>query len=74
MSYRFNTIIEKDRYGFYAFCPELEGCHTQGDTLDEVLENMKEAISLYLETMTEREIREIADRQLFATTLEVKAA
>ncbi len=56
MPYKFNTIIEKDEHGFYAFCPELEGCHSQGDTLDEVLGNMKEAISLYLETMTPEEI------------------
>jgi len=30
----------------YAFCPELEGCHTQGDTLEEVLENIREAVEL----------------------------
>jgi len=44
-----NIIIEKDQYGYYAFCPELKGCHTQGDSLEEVLENIKEAIELYLE-------------------------
>jgi len=74
MAYKFNTIIEKDKHGYYAFCPELEGCQTQGDTLDEILENMKEAIALYLETMTKEEMAEIADRQLFTTTLEVNVA
>ncbi|MCD6262213.1 MAG: type II toxin-antitoxin system HicB family antitoxin [Deltaproteobacteria bacterium] len=44
-----NIVIEKDQYGYYAFCPELKGCHTQGDSLEEVLENIKEAIELYLE-------------------------
>ena len=45
-----NIIIEKDQYGYYAFCPELKGCHnTKGDSLEEVLENIKEAIELYLE-------------------------
>ncbi len=29
------TVI--DEFGYYAYCPELKGCHTQGDTLDEVL-------------------------------------
>lgn len=54
MSYRLNIIIEKDDDGFYAYCPELDGCHTQGDSLDEVMRNIKEAIELYLETMTEQ--------------------
>lgn len=51
MSQRFNIIIEKDEDGYYGFCPELEGCQSQGDSLDETLENMKEAIDLYLETL-----------------------
>jgi predicted RNase H-like HicB family nuclease len=58
MSYKVNVVIEKDECGYYAFCPELEGCQTQGDTLEEILANIKEAIELYLETMTEDEIRE----------------
>jgi len=28
-----NIVIEKDKNGYFAFCPELKGCHTQGDTL-----------------------------------------
>ena len=31
---------------------ELPGCHSQGDTLDEAAANIKEAIELYLETLT----------------------
>ena len=47
----FNIIIQKDvETGLYwATCPVLEGCTTQGDTIEEVKENMKEAIELYLE-------------------------
>ena len=48
-----NVVIEKDGYGYYAYCSELEGCQTQGDTLEEVLDNMKEAIELYLGTLPE---------------------
>lgn len=51
MSRRFNIIIEKEEYGYYGYCPELEGGQSQGNTLDETLENMKEAIELYLETL-----------------------
>lgn len=53
--YKTSVIIEKNDYGYYAYCPELKGCQTQGDTLDEVLENIKEAIELYLETFSDAE-------------------
>ncbi len=43
MNYKVSIVIEKDEYGHYAYCPELEGCQTQGDSLEEVLANIKEA-------------------------------
>jgi predicted RNase H-like HicB family nuclease len=49
------VVIEKDEHGFYAWCPELKGCHSQGRTLDEGIANIREAIELYLETLTEEE-------------------
>ncbi len=55
MNYKISIVIEKDDYGYYAYCPELEGCQTQGDTLDEVMANIKEAIELYLETLSDDE-------------------
>jgi len=46
----FNILIEKDEDGgFISEVVELPGCHTQADTLDELLKRTKEAISLYLE-------------------------
>lgn len=51
MSYKASVVIEKDENGYYAYCPELDGCQTQGDSLEEVMVNMKEALALYLETM-----------------------
>ncbi|MCY3972999.1 MAG: type II toxin-antitoxin system HicB family antitoxin [Candidatus Dadabacteria bacterium] len=48
---KFNIVIEKDEHGYYAFCPALKGCHSQGDSLEEVLSNIKEAMELYLETL-----------------------
>ncbi len=51
MNYKVSIVIEKDDCGYYAYCPELEGCQTQGDALDEVMANIKEAIELYLETL-----------------------
>lgn len=55
--YKVNVTIEKGEYGYYAYCPELEGCQTQGDSLEEVLSNIKEAIELYLETLSKDEIK-----------------
>jgi predicted RNase H-like HicB family nuclease len=37
--------------GYVAFVPALSGCHTQGETLEDTEHNVKEAISLYLESL-----------------------
>jgi len=68
------VIIEKDEFGYYAYCPELKGCHTQGDTLDEVLKNIKEAVELYLETLDEEERRILLNKEILTTSLEVQIA
>ena len=61
--YEFDVVILADETGGYvAFVPALPGCHTQGETLEELMENVKEAIELYLETLTDEE-REEALRQ-----------
>ncbi len=71
MSYKVNVVIEKDKYGYYAFCPELEGCQTQGDTIEEVLANVREAIELYLETLSEDEIKQLLSKEILTTSMEV---
>jgi predicted RNase H-like HicB family nuclease len=48
-TYRFSVVIEKDADGYFASCPELQGCYTQGDTYEEALENIKDAIRLHVE-------------------------
>lgn len=47
--YRFSVVIEKDGDGYFAFCPQLQGCYTQGDSYEEVMENVKDAITLHVE-------------------------
>ena len=69
-----NIVIEKDKNGYFAFCPELKGCHTQGDTLEEVLENIKEATELYLETLSEEEREYCLSQEILTTSLEVNIA
>lgn len=51
--YRFSVVIERDVNGYYAFCPDLQGCYTQGDTYEEVLGNIKDAIRLHIEDRLE---------------------
>ncbi len=51
MSHRFQAIIEQDKDGYFAYVPELKGCHTQGDSMDEVMKHIEEAINLYMSTM-----------------------
>jgi len=71
--YEFDTIIVEDETGGYiAFVPTLPGCHTQGDTLQELMGNVKEAIELYLETLTEEEKKELL-RQKVVGMQKVKA-
>ncbi len=36
-----SVVIEKDEHGFYAWCPELKGCQSQGNTLEETVANIK---------------------------------
>lgn len=51
----FKVLIEPDEIGGYVVsCPSLSGCFSQGDTLEEALSNIKEAIELCLEDMEEQ--------------------
>ena len=52
-TYRFSIIIEKDEEGYFASCPELQGCYSQGDTYEEAIENIKDAIRLHIEDRLE---------------------
>ena len=52
-TYRFSVVIEKDEDGYFALCPELQGCYTQGKTYEEALENIRDAIRLHLDDRLE---------------------
>ncbi|RJX26235.1 MAG: type II toxin-antitoxin system HicB family antitoxin [Dethiobacter sp.] len=43
------VIIEQDGDGYVISCPVFKGCYTQGNTIDEALKNIKEAIELCLD-------------------------
>lgn len=50
---KYRVVINKTEYGYDAHCPALQGCHSQGDTLDDALENIKDAITTYLRMIDE---------------------
>ncbi len=73
MPHKATVVIEKDEHGFYAWCPELKGCQSQGDTLEEAIANVKEAIELYLETLPADERKVLLSREILTTAVEVNA-
>ncbi len=73
MARKASVIIEKDEHGFYAWCPELKGCQSQGASLEETISNIKEAIELYLETLPESERDALLSREILTTAVEVNA-
>lgn len=55
----YNAIFQKeDEGGFSVWIPSLPGCTSQGETFEEATENIKEAISLYLEEESELDMDE----------------
>lgn len=42
-------VIESDGDGYYVSCPALQGCYSQGDTYEEAVRNIKDAIRLHVE-------------------------
>jgi predicted RNase H-like HicB family nuclease len=67
MTCKLTAISEQDKDGVHAYCPELKGCHTQGDTVEAALTNLREAAELYLETMKPSELRRLSAKTILAT-------
>jgi predicted RNase H-like HicB family nuclease len=58
MSHRFTVIFEKEEEGgYHLFCPTLPGGHTQSETIDEGIQNIREAIQLYVKSLIEDDLR-----------------
>ncbi|MUL35386.1 type II toxin-antitoxin system HicB family antitoxin [Gloeocapsopsis dulcis] len=74
MSYKISVVIEKDEHGYYAYCPNLEGCQSQGDSFEDVTANIQEAIELYLETLSHEEREALLSKEISTMTFEVQVA
>ncbi|MBI4295970.1 MAG: type II toxin-antitoxin system HicB family antitoxin [Chloroflexi bacterium] len=51
IGFKVEIIIEPDEGGFHAYCPALKGLHTSGATQEETLENARNAVSAYLQSL-----------------------
>jgi predicted RNase H-like HicB family nuclease len=71
MAQKASVILEKDEHGYYAWCPELKGCQSQGASLEEALANIREAIELYLETLPPDERDVLLSQEILTTAIEV---
>jgi len=60
---RYRVVLQHSEEGYSVSCPGLPGCHSQGDTEQDALENIQSAISEYLAVVAElsagREVREV---------------
>lgn len=50
---KYPVVINESEYGFDVHCPVFPGCHSQGDTVEKAIENIKDAISTYLQMIAE---------------------
>jgi predicted RNase H-like HicB family nuclease len=46
--YHFPIIVEHDADGYFVSCPALQGCYSQGETYEEALRNINDAIHLHI--------------------------
>ena len=64
---RLPVLVEKDEDGFFVVeCPLLQGCYTQGNTLDEALRNIHEVIEMCVEEQKEEIVEQLDAIQEFS--------
>lgn len=65
------VVTEKDRDGYFVYCPALQGCYTQGRTYEEAIRNIKDAVRLHLEDRKSSSQPIPASESISVTTLEL---
>jgi len=64
------AIIERDGPGYVSLCPELD-IASQGDTIEEARENLREALELFFETASESELQSRLHEEVYVTQVDV---
>jgi len=70
---RFTALLEKEENQYVALCPELD-IASQGNTVEEAMVNLKEAVELFLECADKSEIKQRLHTELFITQFEIERA
>jgi predicted RNase H-like HicB family nuclease len=64
------AIIEREGNGFVSLCPELD-IASQGNSVENARDNLREAIELFIETASPAELKERLHGEIYVTRLEV---
>jgi predicted RNase H-like HicB family nuclease len=67
---QFTALIEREGDGYVSLCPELD-IASQGNTIEEARENLREALELFFETASPTEIQSRVHNEVYVTQLEV---
>jgi len=67
---RLTAIIEREGNGYVSLCPELD-IASQGDTIEQARDNLKEALELFFETASPEEIKQRLHGEIYLTQVEV---
>lgn len=70
MKMKLTAVIQREGEGFTALCPELD-IASQGDTIEEARDNLREALELFFECASPAEINERLGEEVFVTQVEV---
>ena len=71
---KLTAVYQRFPEGYIAFVEELPGANTQGDTLEEARENLREAVALVLEANRELAERSLAGKDVTREPFELDAA
>jgi len=64
------AIIEREGNGYVALCPELD-IASQGDSIEQARNNLREALELFFEAASQEEVKERLHGEIYVTQLEV---
>ncbi len=70
MNRQLTAIVEREGDGYVALCPEVDVA-SQGDTVTEARDNLTEALSLFFETASAKEMDKRLRREVYVTRVEV---
>ena len=70
MNRQLTAIIEREDSGYVSLCPELD-IASQGETIEEARDNLREALELFFETASSEEIKQRLHDEIFVTRVEI---